>query len=669
MQHRIYRSLLLMGTISVIITFIVAGVLHYQNLQEQVTHELGNLTMAISGGISQDEKDRSISYLSKVYDENNREIQILWLDRSGQVLYDSQGNTNDGNFLSAEDVQEAEANGQGHAVLKDSQDTPKNYFSALAPDGTILRVSRERVLPFKQYEGILPEILIFVVVFLVGCFAAAEAETQRILQPLRKLGELVQRIIEGEKVDEIPGDYTELKPAIDKLKEQHADIENYIEDIENERNTIRAVLNTISDGIILLDSHKMILDYNKKTGEIFNPSEDKRFRHIASLYHDESFLRAVGRAFHTEKPKDYTMTLSGHPFNVLMTPLTLSDEEHGLLIVLRDMTSEHAAEKMRREFTSNVTHELKTPLTSISGFAEMIANGMCQNPDDVKKFGSRIFDESQRMLSLIDTILHLSKIEETETTISWNVIAVDSLVRYAVDLMQNQAAKKNIKIEASVEPLYMYGNAALISELVVNLLDNALKYNHDGGLVKVALKKQGDDQMLLTVSDNGIGIPKDKQQRVFERFYRVDESRDKKTGGSGLGLAICKHIVLRHKGRMEIASEEGKGTTVSVFLPRLTGEELEKERQAAMTAQQEAADAESGRLAAQEAAEDQEKAENEEKVDKKDKLSLNHKKPDKDKLKKEKKNKKSKKKKEKDKEKEKVKDKEKEKDKDKDKKA
>ena len=265
------------------------------------------------------------------------------------------------------------------------------------------------------------------------------------------------------------------------------------------------------------------------------------------------------------------MTLFGRPYRMVMNHIELNDdEEKGLLIVLRDLTAAYTAEKMRREFSANVSHELKTPLTSISGFAEMIANGMYQKPEDVRLFGSRIMNESQRMLTLIDTIMHLSKVEETETTITWKTVSVDSLVRYAADLIKPQADAKGVTIDIDAQPLYTYGNPALLSELIMNLLDNSVKYNHQGGHISVRLAPEGEDKLTISVSDNGIGIPKEKQGRVFERFYRADESRTKATGGSGLGLAICKHIVEKHKGTLNISSVEGEGTTVTAILPRLS---------------------------------------------------------------------------------------------------
>lgn len=602
MKVRIYRSLLLMGIVSVIVTFILSAILYYQGMQEQFSHELQHLNSVMAGAVSADDEEAGKAYLSRVYKDNDKTIHIVWLDRDGSVIYDSDNKDED--YASGPEVKEAMEKGKGDAVHRDANDNPKSYYAQKAPDGTILRLSSARTVSYKGFSAYLPEIILFLLVFVVGCLFAAERETEKILKPFHLLGDLVQKIMEGQKVDDVPSDYKELKPLIRKVKEQHDEIQNYLDDIEEERNTIRTVVDTISDGIILLNEHKEIVDYNRKIVDIFHPAEDKRYRRIASLYHNEDCLRVIGKAYRTEGRQEYTMNLFDKPYRMVMNKIELSDGETGLLIVLRDMTASYMAEKMRREFSANVSHELKTPLTSISGFAEMIANGMYQKPDDVKLFGSRIVNESQRMLTLIDTIMHLSRIEETETTITWKTVSMDSLVRYAADLIEPQAKAKGVTISVDAEPLYTYGNAALLSELVMNLLDNAVKYNKEGGSVHALLQPEGEDKLSLTISDNGIGIPKEKQDRVFERFYRAEESRNKSTGGSGLGLAICKHIVEKHKGTLSMTSEEGKGTTFTVILPRMSEADVSRETTEELTARKEAEDAESGRLAQQEAAED-----------------------------------------------------------------
>ncbi|MEE3453093.1 sensor histidine kinase [Dialister sp.] len=602
MKVRIYRSLLLMGILSVVLTFILSAVLYYQGMVEQFSHEVQHLNIVMAESLSMDEEARGKDYLGRVFKENKGTIHIVWLDDKGFVIYDSDGVT-DEDYASGKEVREAMEKGMGSGVHKDASGNPKSYYARKAPDGSILRLSSMRSVSYAGFSAYLPEIAIFFLAFIVGCLFAAERETLKILKPFQLLGDLVQDIMEGKKVTP-PAAYEELQPLISKVEEQHDEIESYLEDLEEERNTIQIVFNTISDGIILLNAHKEIVFYNTKTEEIFKPGEDKRYRRIASLYHDEDWLRVIGKAYRTEGRQQYTLNLFDKPYRMVMTQLELTDGQKGLLIVLRDMTASYMAEKMRREFSANVSHELKTPLTSISGFAEMIANGMYQQPEDVKFFGSRIVNESHRMLTLIDTIMHLSRIEETETTITWKTVSLDSLVHYAAELIEPQAKAKNVTITVDTEPLYAYGNAALLSELIMNLLDNAVKYNNVGGSVHAILAPEGENQIKLTVSDTGIGIPKEKQSRVFERFYRAEESRNKATGGTGLGLAICKHIVDKHKGNLSVSSEEGKGTIMTVILPRVSEADVSKEEIETLTARQEAEEAESGALAQQEAEED-----------------------------------------------------------------
>lgn len=462
-----------MGIISVLLTFLLSAILYYQGMQDQFSHEVGHLTETMAQALSKSDEARSEEYLDRMFKENHEKMHIVWMNTDGTVLYDSKPDPG-GDYLTNTVVQEALDKGSAYEVHKEGNDTPKNYYATMAPDDTILRISVERAIPYRGFSSYLPEIIVFLLVFMVGCLAAAEKETEKILRPFHLLGDLVQQIMEGRPAHKLPDDYKELQPLIAKLEEQHNDIENYLEDIEEERNTIRTVVDTIADGIILLNEDKEIVDYNKTVEELFGLKEDKRYRRIASLYHDEDWLRAIGRAYHAEGRQEYTMTLFGRPYRMVMNHIELNDdEEKGLLIVLRDLTAAYTAEKMRREFSANVSHELKTPLTSISGFAEMIANGMYQKPEDVRLFGSRIMNESQRMLTLIDTIMHLSKVEETETTITWKTVSVDSLVRYAADLIKPQADAKGVTIDIDAQPLYTYGNPALLSELIMNLLTTA----------------------------------------------------------------------------------------------------------------------------------------------------------------------------------------------------
>ena len=571
-----------------LVSFLMSAVLYYQGMQQQRIHELEMTTYAASRALSEKNKEYSISYLKQLYKENNISgIHIVWLNKDGQVLYDSAGPL-DEDYIAQSEVKTGMEEGSSFSIHKSVNGIPKEYYTHKAPDGTLLRLSSVRSLNLSMFNGYIPGMILFIIVFSVGAVLVANKKTEEILSPLGDMSVVISRIMSGEKNVEIPGQYIELKPVLDTVKELHRQADAYLENLEEDRKMMQAVQDSISNGLIVLNSQKEILDYNVKAARIFHIEGNRRYRKISVIFHDEDWLRAISRAYHNTKSQEYTMTLYDTPYMVLMTPLRLFDNENGLLIVLRDLSAQYAAEKMRREFSANVSHELKTPLTSISGFGEMIANGMYANEADVRMFGQRIYSEAQRMVTLINTILHLSKLEENDTTITWGMVNMEEVVKYVVDIISPQAHHRGVTVLSETEPVYVHGNHSLLSELLVNLLDNAVKYNRQNGQVSVKLSKTADNHMVLTVSDTGIGIPKDKQNRIFERFYRVESSRSKETGGTGLGLAMCKHIISRHHGTVTLDSVEGRGTTITVTMPCLSAQEVSIEEGNAKAAHEEA---------------------------------------------------------------------------------
>lgn len=574
MRKQIQRSLFFMGLVAVLVSFLMSAVLYYQGMQQQRIHELEMTTYAASRALSEKNKEYSISYLKQLYKENNISgIHIVWLNKDGQVLYDSAGPL-DEDYIAQSEVKTGMEEGSSFSIHKSVNGIPKEYYTHKAPDGTLLRLSSVRSLNLSMFNGYIPGMILFIIVFSVGAVLVTNKKTEEILSPLGDMSVVISRIMSGEKHVEIPGQYIELKPVLDTVKELHRQTDAYLENLEEDRKMMQAVQDSISNGLIVLNSQKEILDYNVKAARIFHIEGNRRYRKISVIFHDEDWLRAISRAYHNTKSQEYTMTLYDTPYMVLMTPLRLFDNENDLLIVLRDLSAQYAAEKMRREFSANVSHELKTPLTSISGFGEMIANGMYANEADVRMFGQRIYSEAQRMVTLINTILHLSKLEENDTTITWGMVNMEEVVKYVVDIISPQAHHWGVTVLSETEPVYVHGNHSLLSELLVNLLDNAVKYNRQNGQVSVKLSKTADNHMVITVSDTGIGIPKDKQNRVFERFYRVESSRSKETGGTGLGLAMCKHIISRHHGTVTLDSVEGRGTTITVTMPCLSAQEV-----------------------------------------------------------------------------------------------
>ena len=592
MRIQIHRSFFLVGIASVVLTFFLSGILYYQGMQERAIHEIAHLTEVASDGMTGN-RAGDLAFLEKIREKSVRPMRISWVTAAGTPILETK-EIKTADYVDVKEMKEARATGVGQATRKNEDGQPVFYAAKALPDGSILRLSVPRTAPAGILSPLIPEIFLFFIAIGVACYIVAEKSTEAVLKPLRSVEDLISDIMAGAPEREMPGGYKELRPLVDKVREQKEEIQNYTEDLEEERNTVRTVLNTITDGILLLNEDKEIIDSNPMAQHIFGYTDPILYRKIAGLYHDEDWLRAVELAYEKGGRQCYTMNIAAKPYRVSFVSINLSDDETGLLIVLHDMSLTHAAEKMRREFSANVSHELKTPLTSISGFAEMIAGGLVASEADAKMFAGKILDESHRMLGLIETIMHLSRVEENQTTITWKPVDMKAAAEYTAGVIAPQAAAKQVTVRVDAEPVFVYGNQALLYELVMNCIDNAVKYNKEGGEVLVSVHAEDGDHIRLTVDDTGIGIPKDKQERVFERFYRVDESRNKATGGSGLGLAICKHIVTQHHGNIEIESIEGEGTRIIITLPRMSEEELEKEAAATTTAQLEATLAEHG---------------------------------------------------------------------------
>lgn len=583
MKGRIYGSLLFMGIIAIILTFAVSTWFYYQEIRDHTEQELSHLTALAAEEVTGD-PDSDAAYFEHFANRSGENLRISLIRSDGTVVYESAQNVSE-DYRSAPEVKKALAGRVGIDVRNENGQMTC-YYARLLKNGEVLRLSSASGSPFPAISSAAPGLIGLFVIFLPGCMLAARKLTTYLLRPLRNVGTAMEEIMNGRPGTLIAG-YSELEPLIAKVRNQKEQIQNYLRDIEEDRNMIRTIVDTISDGIILLDDKREILEYNETVKTLFSLKEDVHYRPIAVVYHDADWLRAIGRSW-TKDRRVYTMEIAGKPFEATLTRAKLSETMTGTLIVLRDLTARYETEKMRREFSANVSHELKTPLTSISGFAEMIAAGMYEQPDDVKLFGSHIYEESRRLLALIDTIMHLSKIEERATTITWKPVFMKDVVQHAADILQPQAEQEHVTISLDLQPIYVYGNASLLSELVMNLLDNAVKYNRENGTVLLSVRA-ADQYMVMTVSDTGIGISEEKQKRVFERFYRADESRNKSISGTGLGLSICKHIVTQHHGTVVIKSTEGEGTTVTVMLPRMSDKELSSEETTEANALKEAA--------------------------------------------------------------------------------
>lgn len=369
---------------------------------------------------------------------------------------------------------------------------------------------------------------------------------------------------------EMPHVYRELRPLVQKIMDQSNYINHTIQTLERERNTVRIILENLREGVILTDKAGKILALNTCAKDIL---QIRRTMIVSGLSFEKIFPGVEWDQIKMgeDSPMAYTQKLvkNDRLYQLTVRPIYKEENLYGALFILYDITESEHREQLRREFTSNVSHELKTPLTSISGFAEMLSAGLYEEEKDVKHFGKLIQQESQRLLRLIEGIIHLTKIEEHKPNIEMTSVKLDTIVEEIVNFMEPVTQEKHVTIHRKMGDLAVFGNNGMLRELCMNLIDNAVKYNRSGGHVYITLQQEGS-KAAFTVRDTGIGIPEDKQKRVFERFYRADASRNKKNGGSGLGLSIVKHIVEQHHGQINLESKEGEGTKITVYLTLAT---------------------------------------------------------------------------------------------------
>ena len=339
-----------------------------------------------------------------------------------------------------------------------------------------------------------------------------------------------------------------------------------MEKLRQSREEFNIITKNMSEGLIIIDKDTEILTYNRSAIEMLGDGASRQIEgSVLKLNRSEPFRKAVADALEGNNSQVY-LTEGDSTYEIISNPVSEKDEVTGAIIIVMDVTEREKGEKLRREFTSNVSHELKTPLTSIYGVSDMLASGLVKS-EDVAGFAGTIKEESARLISLIDDIIKLSRLDESTVPQETEIIDVCGCARDVVSRLSGKAAENNIELSFNGEPSEIIGVQHILDEIIYNICENAIKYNRPGGFVKVSVRNEGDES-IITVADNGIGIPKADRERVFERFYRVDKSHSKQIGGTGLGLSIVKHGVMYLGGRIRLESEDGVGTAITVVFPR-----------------------------------------------------------------------------------------------------
>ncbi len=422
------------------------------------------------------------------------------------------------------------------------------YYAIKLYDNKVLRVAINIENINQWLLGFIPIILLCLLIALTVSFILSMRLTSNIIEPINNM--------DLENSD--AGIYDELTPLTKKIAFQKNQIMEQLTVLENRTDTIKTIADNMKEGLIFIDEKGVILLSNRSITELFG-TEETLGKNILHLCRNPELINRIKQCFEGEST-EMLMEMRDKSYTVYINPVRHNDNINGAIILFLDTTEKTKAEKQRREFSANVSHELKTPLTTISALSEMISNGMVK-PDDIKDFASKISLQSKRLLYLIDEIIKLSEFDEGRFDSEFETFDLSELCKGVTESLQHKAAEKNVTLELSGEPMQFTGNKIMMDELLYNLIENAIKYNKTGGNVKVNISGE-NRQTKITIADTGIGISSEHINRIFERFYRVDTSRSKRTGGTGLGLSIVKHIVDSHNGKIEIESQPEVGTTI-----------------------------------------------------------------------------------------------------------
>lgn len=550
MTKRIIRSIILVATVAVVLSAVIIISFVNRSYSDKIMEELRTESELIAQGAEM----KGIAYMEHLELEDMR---VTWIDRSGRVIFDSEGRNGDGkNIMKSEDVEEAFRNGSGSSTLRYASISSSSMsYSVRLRDNTVIRVTDVHASFAAQLAVILTPLLVFLALVAAVSVLLAERVSRRIVRPINDID--LDR-------PQLEGSYPELKPLLDKLRSQNRRVGRQMEELRRSREQFSLITDSMSEGIILADPKLTVLVCNSGALRLLGSESDPVGQSIYSLNNSERFRRCVQDAAGGRHSDCVLRTESGDR-EVIASPAKSIDIINGVVVFIMDVTEKEKLETMRREFTSNVSHELKTPLTTIYGIADMLESGMVK-PDDVAGFGGNIRSEAERLINLINDIVALSKLDEGSTLVETEDVDLLELAQSVIKRLELSAAEKDVTTAVTGSNVVFSGSRTILEEIIYNLCDNGIKYNKNGGALEVKVSHV-PKTAIITVSDTGMGIPKEHIDRIFERFYRVDKSRSRKIKGTGLGLSIVKHGVMYHGGTVRAESVPGKGTVFTVELP------------------------------------------------------------------------------------------------------
>ena len=547
MTKKIFKNIFL-GCIAVLVSTIViiVGVMYDfygDELMKQLHHQLST----ISAGVEKD----GVSYLESIDIADDE--RITWIDSDGSVKFDTDATADTmENHLNREEIKDAMNNGEGETVRYSSTLSERTmYYAKLLPDKTVIRVSTNQYSVWILLFNMFQPLAIVMIFALVLSYVIAFFASKKIVMPINQL--------DLENINTVET-YEEITPLVRKISHQNRVIREQIKELKQTQAEFNTITNNMKEGLLIVDLQGKILSHNKSAEKLLGV-ESPRGEYLEDLGVDNSFLKDISLAIHGTHMSE-VIPFGDRYLSVYCNPVVLEDKVKGAVAVILDVTEKHQREVLRREFSANVSHELKTPLTAILASAEILRNENTPK-ETVTHFAGNITKEANRLITLVNDIIKLSKLDDKSIVMETQDVDLYKIAKDVEDTLDPIASANNVSLKLYGEKTMLKGVPTILSEIVYNLVDNAVKYNKEGGSVTVTVAPV-DGKATFIVEDTGIGISKEDKSRVFERFYRVDKSHSKEIGGTGLGLSIVKHGVEYHKGTLSVESELGKGTRITV---------------------------------------------------------------------------------------------------------
>lgn len=555
MIKRIFRSMLLVSAIVLALGFAMTMGILYQYFNGELKQQMKKEADYLAAGVEL----QGIEYLNEISGEQGR---ITLIDNDGEILYDSTADKAQmENHKDREEFTEAVEKGAGEAERVSKTLSEKTvYYAVRLSGGQVLRVSDTQYTVLALISGLIQPLCYVILAMLVLAGIFAFKLSKKIVGPINQLD--LENPAENKAYDEIA-------PLLTKINSQQQEIRKRLSEAKRQQQEFSIITENMQEGLLVIDLHTVVLSWNSSALKILGAEENPERESIFALNRSEKFQRAVEAAL-SGRHGSAQLELNGRNCQVISNPVLRNGHVQGAVILVVDITEKMQREYLRREFTANVSHELKTPLTSISGFAEIIQDGYVK-PEDVKRFAGNIFRESQRLITLVGDIIKISQMDEGSVPYAKEKTDIYQVVKEVFASLQGAADASGVQLYLEGAHLKYTTVRPVFTEIIYNLCDNGIKYNVQGGSVTVAIRPGEGRNIEVTVADTGVGIPKEEQQRVFERFYRVDKSHSKEIGGTGLGLSIVKHGAAYLGINLKLDSTPGQGTMVTLGLPGNSG--------------------------------------------------------------------------------------------------